>query len=365
MRRDHWRDSAVTRILGLTCPILQGPFGSGHSSAELAAAVTNAGGLGAYGAHHLSAEDILALAGDIRRRCDGPFNLNLWIPREKEWGLPSDPTRERAYLQQLAPIYNELSLPAPVRAENPLPDYAEQVEAILEARPAVFSFVFGIPEPSILARCAERDIRTLGAATTVAEAIALEAAGVDMVIASGLEAGGHRPAFLSEPDPRSLLTTFTLLPQVRDAVSIPVIAAGGIADRRGVRAAMALGADAVQIGTAFLACDESGASRVHRSLLRQQESAETVLTRVASGRMARYIRNRLTETSAAWPDPALPYPFQMSLIQSLSRASAARNLPDFATMAAGQVAGLCRHSSVAELMAALIGDSPDGIDPAT
>ncbi|QIL91301.1 nitronate monooxygenase [Microbulbifer sp. SH-1] len=365
MGHDNWRSSAITRNLGLRFPILQGPFGSGHSSAELAAAVTNAGGLGAYGAHHLSGEEILALAGDIRRRCDGPFNLNLWIPREKEWGPASDPARELAYLQRLAPMYRELSLLEPAHAENPLHRFEDQVEAVLEARPAVFSFVFGIPTPSILARCAERGIRTLGAATTVAEAVALEAAGVDMVIASGLEAGGHRPAFLTEPDPRSLLTTFTLLPQVRDAVSIPVIAAGGIADRRGVRAAMALGADAVQVGTAFLACNESGASRLHKRLLHQQGSTDTVLTRVASGRMARYIRNRLTESSAGWPDPALPYPFQMSLTQSLSRASMDRNLPDFATMAAGQTAGLCRHFSAAELMAALIEDPAQAAAPTT
>ncbi|WP_288131414.1 nitronate monooxygenase [Microbulbifer sp.] len=363
MPREDFRDTSdnqVLQTLGLTYPILQGPFGSGHSSAELAAAVSNAGGLGAYGAQHLSGEEILQLAADIRGRTDRPFNLNLWVPRAKEWGEPSSEAREQAYLQQLAPFYQESSLPLPTQAENTLHGYREQIEAVLDARPAVFSFVFGIPEAEILKRCAERGIKTLGAATTVAEAVALERAGVDMVIASGLEAGGHRPAFLTEPEPRSLLTTFALLPQVRDAVSIPVIAAGGIADNRGVRAAMALGADAVQVGTAFLACEESGASGLHKQLLRKKDGVDTVMTRVVSGRMARYIRNRLTEASAGWADPALPYPLQMSVMRPLSRASIASNNPDFATLAAGQVTGLSRHVHAAELMAALVGEPVAG-----
>lgn len=357
MRTEEFRDNPVVEALGLTYPVLQGPFGSGHSSAELAAAVSNAGGLGAYGAHHLSGEEILALAGDIRSRSDKPFNLNLWIPRGQEWGEPSGREREKAYIQQLAPFYEELSLAPPDAAKNPLHDYDDQVEALLEARPAVFSFVFGIPERSVLARCAERGIKTLGAATTVAEAVALEEAGVDMVIASGLEAGGHRPAFLTEPEPRSLLTTFTLLPKVRDAVSIPVIAAGGIADSRGVRAALALGADAVQVGTAFLACEESGASSLHKQLLRKKGGVDTVMTRVVSGRMARYIRNRLTEASDGWTDPALPYPLQMSVTRPLSSASTASGHPDFATMAAGQVTGLSCQVHAAELLSALMNEA--------
>lgn len=357
MQAEALRENSVIKALGVTYPVLQGPFGSGHSSAELAAAVSNAGGLGAYGAHHLSGEAIRVLAADIRSRTDKPFNLNLWVPRDREWGEPFSKVREQAYLKQVAPLYHEMSLTPPGAAENPLHDYREQIEAILEARPAVFSFVFGIPEPEILERCAERGIKTLGAATTVAEAVALENAGVDMVIASGLEAGGHRPAFLTEPEPRGLLTTFALLPKVRDAVSIPVIAAGGIADNRGVRAAMALGADAVQVGTAFLACAESGASDLHKQLLRKKEGVDTVMTRVVSGRMARYIRNRLTESSDSWPDQALPYPLQMSVTRPLSRASTANNNRDFATMAAGQITGLSRHVHAAELLSALVADT--------
>lgn len=359
-----WENNLVTRALGIQYPILQGPFGSGHSSTELAAAVSSAGGLGAYGAHHLSGEQILALAADIRARTARPFNLNLWIPRPSEWGQPTSGAREADYLQRIRPFFEELDLPPPARIDNPLHDFDEQVEALLEARPAVFSFVFGIPDKKILERCAERGITTLGAATCVAEALALERAGVDMLVASGLEAGGHRPAFLEEPQPRSLLSTFALLPKIRDAVSIPVIAAGGIADRRGVDAAFALGADAVQVGTAFLACDESGASPLHRSLLRDPEGCNTVLTRAVSGRMARYIRTRLTEATAQWPDPALPYPLQLSLTRPLARASTARGSADFATMAAGQVAGLSRHRSAAELMASLVADtSPESASP--
>jgi NAD(P)H-dependent flavin oxidoreductase YrpB (nitropropane dioxygenase family) len=139
-----------------------------------------------------------------------------------------------------------------------------------------------------------------------------------MLVASGLEAGGHRPAFLAQPQAPSLLSSFALIPQIRDAVSIPLIAAGGIADRRGLLAATALGADAVQVGTAFLACDESGASQLHKSALRAGHEVETALTRVYTGRLARYIKNRLIEAASEWPDMALPYPFQAALTRPLA-----------------------------------------------
>lgn len=359
-----WENNPVTRTLGIPYPIFQGPFGSGHSSAELAAAVSNAGGLGAYGAHHLPGDQILALAADIRRRTDRPFNLNLWIPRQTEWNSAVDGERETTYLRQISPFYRELDLPLPAHATDPLHNFEEQVEAVLEARPAVFSFVFGIPDPSVLERCAERGIATLGAATCVEEAVALERAGVDMLVASGLEAGGHRPAFLQKPAAPALLSTFALLPQIRDAVSIPVIAAGGIADHRGTKAAFALGADAVQLGTAFLACNESGASAAHKALLQAPGNCDTVLTRVYSGRLARYIRNRLTESAAAWEDAALPYPLQLSLSRPLTQAAAERGNSDFAAMATGQVSGLVRHHRAAELMQSLVADMQNHGSPA-
>lgn len=354
-----WQDNTVTRQLGIQYPILQGPFGSGHSSVELAAAVSNAGGLGAYGAHNLPAEKILALIGEIRGKTAQPFNINLWVPAShndsREWGRPLDKPREQAYLRQIKPFFEQLDVPLPAEVVSEEQDFDAQIEAILEARPAAFSFVFGIPSARILKRCAERGIVTIGAATCVAEALALEKAGVDMLVASGLEAGGHRPAFLAQPQAPSLLSSFALIPQIRDAVSIPLIAAGGIADRRGLLAATALGADAVQVGTAFLACAESGASQLHKSALRAGHEVETALTRVYTGRLARYIKNRLIEAASEWPDMALPYPFQAALTRPLAQAAATQGTADSAAMATGQVTGLIRHTRAAELIQSLLG----------
>ena len=284
-------DSAAARKLEIRYPVVQGPFGGGLSTARLTAEVSNGGGLGSFGAHHLAPEDIRRIAADIGKLTAQPFALNLWISDHDAGGLSLTPQDFDRYLEVFAPYFSELGLALPDMPVAYTNRYEEQVEALLEARPPVFSFVFGVPSPKVLAACRDRHIVTLGAATSVAEAQALEAAGVDLIVATGMEAGGHRPSFLDTAE-RSLMGTFALVQLVSRRITVPLIAAGGIADRRGMQAARLLGADAVQVGTAFLACEESGTTDEHRAALLSNQAESTVLTRAFSGRLARGLRNR-------------------------------------------------------------------------
>lgn len=345
-----WQDTRVTRDLGIRYPIIQGPFGGGFSSPDLVAAVSNAGGLGSFGAHNLSGEAILATARDIRARTDKPFAMNLWVSVADMGGYGLDETGYRRALTMFDPYYQALGIGAPTTPEGRhIEPYEEQVDALLEARPAVFSFVFGIPSKYVLARCREAGIKTLGAATTVAEAKALQDAGVDMVLATGLEAGGHRPSFIDQAED-SLVGTLPLVPQVRDATDIPLIAAGGIGDARGIAAAFALGADAVQLGTAFLACAESNTTDKHRDWIFKSRAEETVLSRAFTGRLARFRRNRFTQSMT---NP-LPFPLQAWFTGVMKRAALESGDDDLASLYAGQGAPLLRHRTAADLMSALI-----------
>jgi nitronate monooxygenase len=232
--------------------------------------------------------------------------------------------------------------------------FEEQVAALVEARPPVLSFIFGVPGAAILDRCRSLGLRTIATATTVAEARALDDAGVDAIVATGAEAGGHRPSFLRSAE-ASLMGTMALVPQVADAVRSPVIAAGGIADGRGVAAALALGAQGVQIGTAFLACDESNATPAHRAALRNAaHGPETMLTRGFTGRLGRGIRNALATAVDSPPIARLPYPFQGHLVGVLKQAALAAGRLDLVPFWSGQSAPLVTHTAAAALFEALV-----------
>jgi nitronate monooxygenase len=334
--------SRVSRLLKLEYPIVQGPFGGGLSSVALTVAIAEAGGLGSYGAHHLEPAEIRALGEELRAATSRSFALNLWVSTHD---LPEhEMTRERfvAAVRRLSPLYEEVGVAAPPYPERFAPSFESQAEAVLEAGPPAFSFVFGVPDERILAAFRDAGIVTLGTATTPDEAVALDEAGIDIVVASGAEAGGHRGAFLA-PAEESLVGT---LPLVRIAVSevqAPVIAAGGIADARGVAAALALGAEGVQIGTAFLATDESGARPEHKAAL-LDGARRTTLTRAFSGRLARGIPNRLCDGVAFEP-----YPYQSYLLRPILQAARA----DLVAMWCGQGAPLLGHRSAAALVAAL------------
>lgn len=347
-----WTSTPFTERFGCRYPIVQGPMGGGMSTPELVAAVSNAGGLGSLGCYHLEPAAILTAAAAVRRLTGQPFALNLWIPREREdGGSLGEPETARA-LARLQPYRDELGLPPFTDLPQPaVQDFERQFEAVLEARPAVFSFIFGLLPAPMAAAARRRGIATIGTATTVEEAEALEAGGVDLVCASGFEAGGHRGSFL-RPAEASLTGTLALVPQVVSAVRVPVLAAGGIADGRGVAAALVLGAAAAQIGTAFLMCRESGATDRHRAALADRDRGRrTVLTRAYTGRLARMLANRVTEEIG--PSRLLPYPLQNEATRELRYAAARAGRDDLLPFYGGQSAPLATLRSATDLVAGL------------
>ena len=285
---------SLRSIIGIEHPIIQGPFGGGLSTVELASVVSNGGGLGSYGAHHLSPEHIRGIVDEMRAQTAKPFAVNLWVSDHDAGGRTLTQSQFEKALEHYRPFYDELGMSAPEMPSYFGQQFEVQVEALIAAAPPVFSFVYGVPSPAILDSCRSAGIVTIGTATTVAEAVALHNAGVDIIVATGLEAGGHRVSFLDEPED-SLFGTLALVPQVVDAVSVPVVAAGGIADGRGIVAAFALGAVGAQIGTAFLATRESGTVDFHREQILASPSRPTVLTRAFTGRLARGIPNSLSQ----------------------------------------------------------------------
>jgi len=340
-------------LLGARYPVIQGPFGGGLSTVALAAAVADAGGLGSFGAHVLEPAQIEILVRELRSRTAGPFAINLWVSDHDPAAAQfSHDDFERTW-QVFAPLYREYGLPEPEAPTLYHPRFDRQIEALLEAAPPAFSFVFGVPSAAILAECRRRGIVTLGTATTLAEGHALEAAGVDLVVASGCEAGGHRPSFLERAE-ASLIGTLPLTRILATHLRTPVIAAGGIVDGAGVRAALALGATAAQIGTAFLACRESGTNDVHREVLFGARAQRTVLTRAYTGRLARGVPNRLVEFMEAHADALPPFPVQAWFVARLKTAAMAAGHEDFLALYASQAAPLLRHRTAAELMNALV-----------
>src|SRR5450755_4862010 len=273
----RWNENRLTAKLGIDYPVIQGPLG-GLSSQKLTAAVSSFGGLGSFGAHGLAPEAIRDVIAQIRSLTSKPFAMNLWVSMEDDGARTSD---EGAFNRSLAPLAVHLAaLAAPRPAYKPyLPArFEDQARVLMDANVPAFSFIYGVPPTEILDECRAKGIVTIGTATTPDEAAVLQDAGVNAIVASGFEAGGHRGSFLRSAED-SLTGTFSLVPQIVDIVDVPVIAAGGIGDARGVVAALALGADAVQLGTAFLACEESGASPVHREAVLRKTAGHTALTR--------------------------------------------------------------------------------------
>jgi nitronate monooxygenase len=355
--RRGWTRNRFTRLAGIPYPIVQGPFGGGRSTAQLTAAVTNAGGLGSFGAHELDPDGIAGIARDIRRLTSGPFALNLWVPLAPE--LEPPPTEEEfaSTLRLLQPMYQALAVDPPrfaevvVRTEG---KFEQQVEAVLAAKPAVFSFIFGIPSAAALEECRRRGIVTLGTATNVVEGLALEAAGVDAIVASGSEAGGHRASWLRPAAESPAISA--LVPQVVDRVRLPVVAAGGIVDGRGAVAAMTLGAEGVQVGTAFLASPESGASPAHKTRLTDATERSTMLSRVFTGRFARGLVNQGMRELLPSESTLPAYPWQSRMMAPLTRAAASTGNSDMMALWAGQNAALVSLRPAAETMAFLIND---------
>ena len=345
-------ETEVTRRLRLDAPIIQGPFGGGLSSVDLAVAVSECGGLGSFGVHHLDGAGIRDVAGKIRARTRRSFALNLWIPHQGADDPQLSEAQWNLALELLKPWFEELRVPLPERPARFSPRYDEQVEAVIELQPPVFSFVFGVPGADVLERCRRAGIVTIGTATIPEEAKLLAEAGVDMVVATGMEAGGHRVSFLREPED-CLTGTLALVPAVADTVKIPVIAAGGIVDGRGIAAALKLGAGAAQIGTAFLACEESNATSLHRQMLFSDLARRTSLTRAFTGRLARSIHNDFIDKMKGKEALLPPYPVHAWLMGRLKEAAVKAQRWDAMSLWAGQGAGRLKHHKAKDLIQSL------------
>lgn len=342
--------SALMQRLDLAHPIIQAPLAGGGDTPALVAAVSSAGALGTVGAAYLTPPQISETAAAVRARTTRPFGINLFAPQS----APEAPQDTGPALRRLASYYAELGLPPPaVPTATGIP-FDDQFRAALASGASVFSFTFGILPADAMAAIKSRGMLLLGTATTVAEALALERAGVDAVVAQGSEAGGHRGTFAGAFD-AGMVGTMALVPQVVDAVGVPVIASGGIMDGRGIAAALALGASAVQMGTAFLTCDEAGVPDVYRNAILNAAEDATRLTRAFSGRPARGIVNRFM----AEVDPGdgteaiLPFPLQNALTRLLRSAAAKQGRAEFLSLWAGQGVRMARRQAAGELVARL------------
>jgi nitronate monooxygenase len=357
----QWNKTRVCSTLGIEYPIIQGPLG-GLSTQRLTAAVSNFGGLGSFGAHGLSPSAIKDVISEIRTLTSKPFAINLWTSMEDEGATNSGQESFGRGLSHISGHIQALGGTLPLYSQYVPVRFDDQVRVLLDAKIPVFSFTCGIPPKEILDECRDQGIITVGTATTPAEAIAIENAGVNIVVASGFEAGGHRGSFLL-PAEESLTGTFSLTPQIVDAVSIPVISAGGVADARGIVAAFALGADGVQIGTAFLLSEDSGASVQHRDALLSKRSERTALSKGFTGRLARGIHNQLLEELNRPGVEILPYPLQRTLVRNLSILAERAANPELLPLWAGQSARLSQETDVNVLLHKLVSEVADIVGP--
>jgi nitronate monooxygenase len=344
-----WPDRRLCELLKIEHPIIQAPM-AGSATPALAAAVSNEGGLGSLGCGSMAPEELRSAAGELRAGTNRPFNLNFFVHPEPR---TSDDVLART-IERLRPYYEELGLGAPAMSLPSMgPGFdAATLELVLEIRPPVVSFHFGAPGAPAIARLKDAGIMLISTATNVAEARRLAADGIDAVIAQGWEAGGHRGSHVPR-DPADGVGTMALVPQIVDAVDLPVIAAGGIADGRGIAAAFALGASGVQIGTGFLSCPEAGTDEVRRGLLRSASEMDTMVTDAYSGRSARARRTRyasdMERSRMRLPD----FPAMYALSGPLSEAEGG----DLAFQLYGQAAALNRELPAADLMRLLVAET--------
>jgi nitronate monooxygenase len=332
-------------LFGIALPIIQAPMAGAQGSA-LAIAVSNAGGLGSLPCAMLAPDTMRRELAAIRAATDKPYNVNFFchVPPQP------DAAREALWRDTLAPYYAEFGIDQASIASGPgrMPFNAEAADILDEFRPAVVSFHFGLPDEALLARARASGAKVVSSATTVDEALWLEQRGVDAIIAQGLEAGGHRGMFLTD-DITTQVGTFALLRQVVQAVKLPVIAAGGIADAVGVAAAMRLGATAVQVGTAYLPCPESTISALHRAALASPAARHTALTNVFSGRPARGIVNRIMRELGPMSAAAPAFPLATSAIAPLRAKAESMGSGDFSPLWSGQNPGDGKAVAAAEL----------------
>ncbi len=341
----------LQKLLGIDLPIIQAPM-AGVQNSALTIAVCSAGGLGSLPCAMLSLDAMRQELAMIKAQTSKPYNVNFFCHAQPE----ADAMREAIWREALTPYFAEFGIDTDAIPAGPqrLPFSAEAVEVLEAFEPAVVSFHFGLPEPELLARVRSFGAKILSSATTVDEALWLEAHGIDAVIAQGIEAGGHRGHFLSD-DLNAQVGTFALLPQIVKAVKVPVIAAGGVADAKGVAAAMALGAAGVQVGTAYLLCEEATTSAVHREALKSEAARVTALTNLFTGRPARGIVNRLMRKLGPMSTAAPAFPLAATAIAPLRANAESLGSGEFSPLWAGQNASGCREISASVLTRELAG----------
>ena len=348
-----WNKTSASALMGIEYPILQGPFGGNLSTPELVASVSNMGGLGGYGAYSIPPGEIFQIDKQIKSLTNKPYNLNLWVSDTDvtDKGISNEQYEKSKKL--FKPYFDAVDAEFPEKPDFKT-RFENQVQVILDVKPKVFSFVFGIPSQNILEEARKRGIVLVGTATTLDEALALESAGVDAIVASGFESGGHRPSFLEEAE-FSTVGSFVLTQLIKEKVrNIPIVAAGGIANANGIKAAFALGADAVQIGTAFLATEESGALPEHRAALFSESAKQTLLTRAYTGRLGRGIATSLAKEVMGKEQDILPFPIQTTFMSSLRKAALAQNKHEMVLFWSGQIAPILKHKNSKDLMQSLI-----------
>ena len=353
------QETSLVRRLGIEHPIVQAPMAGGATTVDLVAAVCRAGALGFLGCAYSSPDVIREAAAAVRARTERPFGLNLFAPL----AVPEASNDASRMVEILTGVHAELGIAPPsVQATSDVA-FADQLQAVLETQAAVFSFTFGLLPPGAIEQLRGRGLFVIGTATTVDEAIALEDAGVDAIVAQGSEAGAHRGTFGS-PFEAAMIGTIALVPQIVDVVSVPVIASGGIMDGRGVAAALALGAEAAQLGTAFLTCDEAGIPAAYKQAIVDAREDQTRVTRAFSGRPARGIVNRLMADIDAEADAILPFPLQNALTRPARTAAADQDRAEYLSLWAGQGVRLSRRLPAEELVKQIAKETATALDRA-
>ncbi|GJM15943.1 MAG: nitronate monooxygenase [Thermodesulfobacteriota bacterium] len=355
MPTDFWPDrvKVLTKRLGIDCPIIQAPMAGGPSTPELVAAVSNSGALGSLGVGYLPPEQIESEIHKVKELTNKPFSINLFVPDRDVASQPSDKV-----LNRLREFSEELGIDAP-RIPGPSKyNFEDQLAVILENNVPIFSFTFGIPDKVLIKDLFERGVLVIGTATCVEEGVLLEQAGCSAIIAQGSEAGGHRGTFGST-EGTPMIGGLALVPQLADKVKIPVIASGGIMDGRGIAASIALGASAVQMGTAFLSCEEAGVPRPWLDRLLSSKDVSTVLTKAFSGKYARGIKNRFIDGMLSFEEGVASYPIQNSLTRLIRNTAKEKENSDFMSLWAGQGSAMSRKYKARELINLLVSETYD------
>lgn len=348
-----WNNTAATKKLGIKYPIIQGPFGGHFSSTKLSAIVSNLGGLGSFGLNAYTAEEIIEIDKELKSLTKNAYALNLWVP------LKNDPAKDytsKAFEKVRAAFkayFDRYGIALPEMQAIKPNTFEAQIEAVLQAKPPVMSFIFGIPDRAIIKALQASGTVVIATATTLEEAILIEEAGIDLIVATGAEAGGHRASFLRDAED-SLRSTATLLREIKGKINIPVIAAGGISDGESAFRAMQMGASAVQIGTAFLACKESNAPEIHKEKL-FSKPLTTDLTRAYTGRLARAVANKfMEEMKGLSKEEIAPFPIQSSFLSPVRKVLLAQNKTEYLAFWSGQPNAPLVHKSAKSLFKDLV-----------